>query len=73
MATRALGWGWMFFSFLVLTHIFAFCARCCMLETNFVKKRSPDDACLEAINFFTFAALERKQVFNFQGLFTVVA
>ena len=23
--------------------------------------------------FFTFAALERKQVFNFQGLFTVVA
>ena len=39
LTARALGWGWMFFSILVLALIFAFCARCRMLATNFVKKR----------------------------------
>ena len=39
LTARALGWGWMFFSFLVLALIFAYCARCRMLATNFVKKR----------------------------------
>ena len=59
LTARALGWGWMFFSFLVLALIFAFWARCRVLATNFVKKkkRSPDDACLEAINFFHFGCI----------------
>ena len=39
LTARALGWGWMFFSFLVLALIFAFWARCRVLATNFVKKR----------------------------------
>ena len=39
LTAMALGWGWMFFSFLVLALIFALCARCRMLATNFVKKR----------------------------------
>ena len=39
LTARALGWGWMFFSFLVLALIFAFWARCRVLATNFVKNR----------------------------------